>query len=398
MPLSAQTPLQTQYHTAILVLADGTTFVGYSIGVAGQTVGEVAFNTAVLGYQETLTTPSMAGQLLAFTYTHIGSYGMNADDAQSATIHAAGVIVRDVPLLESNFRSQNTIGAYLHQHHIVAIGGIDTRELTRHIRTCGNQNGCIIALDNDAPPRLDLIEYAQAQAQCAPSVIGRDMVQAVTCAEPFEWTQGQWTLEGGFSQPEADRFHVVVYDFGVAYDTLRLFKEKGCRVTVVPAQTAAKDVLAMQPDGVVLSHGAGDASACDYAIEAVAALLQANTPLFALGLGLHILALAGGARIRKLKVAHHGSNHPVKNLSSNRVGITAQSHRFVIDETSLPDTMQRTHTSLFDGSIQGIAYTDKAAFGFQGQPLSWAEPDDCASLWARFVAHMQAAKSAAATS
>lgn len=392
MPLSAQTPLQTQQNTAILVLADGTTFVGYSIGATGQAVGEVVFNTAVLGYQEAITDPSNAGQLLAFTYPHIGSYGINADDAQSTKIHAAGVIVRDVPVLESNFRSQNNITDYLRQHGTVAIAGIDTRQLTSHIRTHGNQNACIVALDNSAPPSTQVIEQATAQAQSAPSVEGQDLVQTVTCAKSFDWTQGQWTLEDGFSQPEAEIFHLVVYDFGVAYDVLRLFKEKGCRVTVVPAHTSAEDVLNMQPDGVVLSHGAGDARACDYAVAAVQALLKTNVPIFALGLGLHVLALAGGANIGKLRVAHHGSNHPVKNLSTNRVSITAQSHRFVIDAASLPAHIVATHTSLFDGSVQGIEYTNHKAFGYQGQPLVWTAPDDCATLWERFAANMQAAK------
>lgn len=392
MPLSAQTPLHTQTNTAVLALADGSTFVGYSIGATGQTTGEVAFNTAVLGHQEALTNPSLSGQLLAFTYPHIGSYGMNQDDAESDRIQAAGLIVRDLPLLASNFRSQHTLSDYLSQQGVVAIAGIDTRQLTRHISAHGNQNGCIIAVDKASEISAALIAEAVEQAKAAPSVEGQDLVQAVTCAKPFEWAQGQWTLEQGFTSPEAAVLHVVVYDFGVSYDVLRFFKEKGCRVTVVPAHTSADDVVAMQPNGVVLSHGAGDASACHYAIEAVQALLKTDIPIFALGLGLHILALAGGARIRKLQVAHHGSNHPVKNLSTNRVSITGQSHRFVVDETSLPAHICQTHTSLFDGSLQGIEYTDKAVFGFQGQPLLWAEPDDCATLWARFVSNMQAAK------
>lgn len=392
MPLSAQTPLQTHYNTAILALADGTTFVGRSIGATGQATGEVVFNTAVLGYQEAMTEPSISGQLLAFTYPHIGSYGINTDDAQSSRVHAAGLIVRDVPLLASSFRSQNTLSDYLIHNNIVAIADIDTRQLTRHIRTHGNQNGCIVALDYADTPSPQIIENIVEHAKNTPSVVGQDLVQTATCTQPFEWTQGNWELESGFTSPGAAVFHVVVYDFGVTYDTLRFFKEKGCRVTVVPANTSADDVVAMQPDGIVLSHGAGDASMCDYAVQAVAVLLKTSIPIFALGLGLHILALAGGARIHKLRVAHHGSNHPVKNLSTNRVSITTQSHRFVIDKDSVPDAMRPTHISLFDGSVQGIEYTEGNAFGFQGQPLSWVQPDDCATLWERFVFNMQAAK------
>lgn len=388
MLLSQQAPLPT----AILALADGTTFVGNAIGAAGSTVGEVVFNTSITGYQEILTDPSYNRQIVTLTYPHIGNYGTNPEDVESRQVYAAGLIIRDLPMVESNFRSTADLSTYLRNNGTVAIANIDTRRLTRHLRTHGAQNGCIVALPHTNKPTAAELEQAVAAAKAAPNMVGQDLAQVVTCNEPYEWTQSEWALGEGYGTQAEPQFHVVAYDFGVKYNILRMLAERGCRITVVPAKTPAADVLAMNPDGVFLSNGPGDPEPCDYAISAIRTLLDSGKPLFGICLGHQLMALASGAKTFKMKFGHHGGNHPVKDLDSGRVSITSQNHGFAVDAESLPANLRATHVSLFDGTLQGLERTDKPAFCFQGHPEASPGPHDIAYLFDRFINHMRAAK------
>ena len=371
---------------AILVLADGSVFHGSAIGAAGTAVGEVVFNTAMTGYQEILTDPSYARQMVTLTYPHIGNTGVNEEDAESGQVYAAGLIIRDLPLQHSNFRASESLGDYLQRHQTVAIADIDTRRLTRLLRDKGAQAGCIMS-GADAT-----VEKALALAQEFGSMAGKDLAQEVTCAQPYEFTQGEWRLGVGFRQPESQPYHVVAYDFGVKTNILRMLAERGCRITVVPAKTTAQEVLALQPDGVFLSNGPGDPEPCDYAIAAVKELLASEKPLFGICLGHQLLGLAVGGKTRKMAFGHHGANHPVQDLASGRVMITSQNHGFEVDAASLPEHVRITHKSLFDGSLQGIELTKQAAFSFQGHPEASPGPHDVAYLFDKFINSMQAAK------
>lgn len=371
---------------AILALEDGSLFRGVAIGADGASSGEVVFNTSMTGYQEILTDPSYARQIVTLTYPHIGNVGTNEEDEESSQVWAAGLVIRDLPLLASSFRNQQSLGSYLEQRNIVAIADIDTRRLTRILREKGAQNGCIIAgADLDADSALE-------QARAFPGLQGMDLAREVTSAQGYNWDQGSWQLGSGFAQPgtEASDFHVVAFDFGVKRNILRMLVDRGCRVSVVPAQTPAADVLAMQPDGVFLSNGPGDPEPCDYAIAAIQDLLQADMPLFGICLGHQLLALASGARTAKMKFGHHGANHPVQNLADGTVLITSQNHGFAVDESSLPDTLEATHRSLFDLSLQGIQRCDRPAFSFQGHPEASPGPHDAAPLFDHFIELMQA--------
>ncbi len=371
---------------AILVLADGSVFHGSAIGAAGTAVGEVVFNTAMTGYQEILTDPSYARQMVTLTYPHIGNTGVNEEDAESGQVYAAGLIIRDLPLQHSNFRASESLGDYLQRHQTVAIADIDTRRLTRLLRDKGAQAGCIMS-GADAT-----VEKALALAQEFGSMAGKDLAQEVTCGQPYEFTQGEWRLGVGFRQPESQPYHVVAYDFGVKTNILRMLAERGCRITVVPAKTTAQEVLALQPDGVFLSNGPGDPEPCDYAIAAVKELLASEKPLFGICLGHQLLGLAVGGQTRKMAFGHHGANHPVQDLASGRVMITSQNHGFEVDAASLPEHVRITHKSLFDGSLQGIELTKQAAFSFQGHPEASPGPHDVAYLFDKFINSMQAAK------
>ena len=378
---------------AILALADGTVFVGNSIGASGSTVGEVVFNTAMTGYQEILTDPSYCQQIVTLTYPHIGNYGINAEDVEAARVHAAGLIIKDLPLVMSNFRADMTLSQYLLQQNTVAIANIDTRQLTRHLRTQGAQNGCILALPAGSEVTQAAIDQARALAQAAPSMAGTDLAKVVSTKATYEWTQTEWQLarpQGGpgYGEQSGARFHVVAYDFGVKFNILRMLAERGCRVTVVPAQTSAAEVLKYQPDGIFLSNGPGDPQPCDYAIAAVTTLMEAGIPTFGICLGHQIMALASGAKTFKMKFGHHGANHPVKNLADGRVSITSQNHGFAVDEKTLPANLRATHISLFDGTLQGLERTDRPAFCFQGHPEASPGPHDIAYLFDRFTALM----------
>ncbi len=369
---------------ALLVLEDGTVFRGESIGIDGQTTGEVVFNTAMTGYQEILTDPSYARQIVTLTYPHIGNTGTNDEDEESSAVHASGLVIRDLPLLASNWRKQESLSDYLARHGIVAIADIDTRRLTRLLREKGAQNGCIVA--GDAPDEA----AALAAAKAFPGLKGMDLAKEVTTRMPYEWAQGSWTLEGGL--PEAPHpveeklpLHVVAYDFGVKRNILRMLVDRGCRLTVVPAQTPAAEVLALKPDGVFLSNGPGDPEPCDYAIAAIQELAQKAVPMFGICLGHQLLSLASGAKTGKMKFGHHGANHPVQDLDSGQVMITSQNHGFAVLEDSLPDSLRATHKSLFDGSLQGVERTDIPAFSFQGHPEASPGPHDVAPLFDRFV-------------
>ncbi len=373
---------------ALLVLEDGTMFRGDSIGADGQTVGEVVFNTAITGYQEILTDPSYSRQIVTLTYPHIGNTGINDEDEESTEIHAAGLIIRNLPLLVSNWRSQKSLDQYLSENGIVAIADIDTRKLTRILREKGAQSGCLIAGDN-----IDEAA-ALAAAQGFPGLKGMDLAKEVTTANPYEWTQGSWDLEQGL--PQAHAFsseelphHVVAYDYGIKRNILRMLVDRGCRVTVVPAQTPASDVLALQPDGIFLSNGPGDPEPCDYAIEAIQQVVDSAIPVFGICLGHQLLSLASGAQTVKMKFGHHGANHPVQDLSSKMVMISSQNHGFAVDETSLPENLEATHRSLFDDSLQGIHRTDKPAFGFQGHPEASPGPHDVAPVFDHFIELME---------
>ena len=373
---------------ALLLLSDGTRFLGRSIGADGFSVGEVVFNTAMTGYQEILTDPSYARQLVTLTYPHIGNVGINPEDMESTSIHAGGLIVRDVPMAYSNFRATRSLSEYLVASDVVGIADIDTRQLTRILRDSGAQAGVIIAGD------AALDETMQADALAAlrgfPGLAGMDLAKTVTTAHAYPWTEGSWVLGDGYAAPETGRFHVVAYDFGVKHNILRMLADRGCRLTVVPATTPAAEVLALQPDGVFLSNGPGDPEPCTYAIDAIQAVLAAQIPVFGICLGHQLLGLASGAKTVKMKFGHHGANHPVQDLATGLVMITSQNHGFAIDEASLPATLLPTHRSLFDGSLQGIARTDVPAFSFQGHPEASPGPHDVAPLFDHFIALMEA--------
>lgn len=370
---------------ALLALEDGSVFHGYAVGATGETVGEVVFNTAMTGYQEILTDPSYAKQIVTLTYPHIGNTGVNVEDEESATVHAAGLIVRDVPRRASNWRSTESLPDYLKRHGIVALAGIDTRRLTRILRDKGALNGCIVAGE-----QID-VEAALAKARAFPGLNGMDLAKEVSVGESYAWNEGVYDLDRtAFNQP-ARRFKVVAYDYGVKYNILRLLAEQGCDITVVPAQTPAAEVLAMKPDGVFLSNGPGDPAACDYAVEATKQFLDAKIPLFGICLGHQIMGLAVGAKTLKMKFGHHGANHPVKDLDDGRVLITSQNHGFAVDPATLPANVRVTHQSLFDGSLQGFALTDRPAFCFQGHPEASPGPHDIGYLFDRFAKMMSAA-------
>lgn len=377
---------------ALLALADGTVFTGISIGASGQTTGEVVFNTAITGYQEILTDPSYCRQIVTLTYPHIGNTGVNREDVEADRIHAAGLIIKDLPLLASNFRSEETLSQYLEREGTVAIADLDTRALTRRLRSLGAQNGCILAL----PAGQAITEAHRAQAieaaKAAPNMAGQDLAKVVSSPASYAWTQSEWTLGSGYGEQTSPRFHVVAYDFGVKKNILRMLAERGCKVTVVPAQTPAADALKHQPDGIFLSNGPGDPEPCDYAIAAAKELIESGTPTFGICLGHQIMALASGAKTFKMKFGHHGANHPVKDLDSGRVSITSQNHGFAVDERSLPAHLRATHVSLFDGTLQGMARTDKPAFCFQGHPEASPGPHDIGYLFDRFIGLMQQAK------
>ncbi len=373
---------------AILVLADGSIFRGISIGYQGNTSGEVVFNTAITGYQEILTDTSYAKQIVTLTYPHIGNTGANDEDLECKKIRAAGLIIRDLPLLHSNFRSQESLQEYLVRHKTVAIADIDTRRLTRILRDKGAQAGAILTGESAT------VEEAQKLIAEFGSMAGKDLAKEFTCAETYEWTEGEWKLGKGFVTPSEQSYHVVAYDFGVKTNILRMLAERGCRLTVVPAQTPAKEVLAMNPDGVFLSNGPGDPEPCTYAIAAIQELLAAKIPLFGICLGHQLLGLASGGKTSKMPFGHHGANHPVQDLDNGRVMITSQNHGFQVDENSLPENVRITHRSLFDGTVQGIELTDRAAFSFQGHPEASPGPHDVAYLFDKFVANIQAAKAA----
>jgi carbamoyl-phosphate synthase small subunit len=368
------------------VLEDGTVFKGVSIGAEGCSVGEVVFNTSMTGYQEILTDPSYSRQIVTLTYPHIGNTGTNSEDEESSQIHAQGLIIRDLPILASNFRNQQSLSDYLKSHNIVGIADIDTRKLTRILREKGAQAGCILA-GKQVDDGLLGAEKALEQARAFPGLKGMDLAKEVTVEQPYAWTEGSWQLGKGHVTPMADelKYHVVAYDFGVKRNILRMLVDRGCRLTVVPAKTPAAEVLAMNPDGIFLSNGPGDPEPCDYAIEAIKTFLGTNTPVFGICLGHQLLGLASGAKTVKMKFGHHGANHPVKSLDDNTVMITAQNHGFAVDESSLPDCLRATHVSLFDGSLQGIHRTDRPAFSFQGHPEASPGPHDCAGLFDHFI-------------
>jgi len=380
-------------NSALLVLADGSVFKGTAIGASGVSVGEVVFNTSMTGYQEILTDPSYAEQIVTLTYPHIGNTGINEEDQESTKIWAKGLVIRDLPLLVSNYRSQQSLSDYLEANNILGIADIDTRRLTRILRDKGAQNGCIIASHTLDEVTLDEA-HALAQAQGFAGLKGMDLAKEVTCDKAYEWNAGSWDLELGYKPAPAKMpFHVVAYDYGVKHNILRMLVDRGCRLTVVPAKTAAEDVLALKPDGVFLSNGPGDPEPCDYAISAIKTLLETNIPIFGICLGHQLLALASGAKTLKMKFGHHGANHPVKDLKANKVMITAQNHGFAVDEASLPANIEVTHISLFDKSLQGIHRTDKPAFSFQGHPEASPGPHDAAPLFDHFIELMQAAHS-----
>ena len=372
---------------AILALADGTLFKGVAIGANGHTVGEVVFNTAITGYQEILTDPSYTRQIVTLTYPHIGNVGANSEDTESRAVFASGLIIRDLPLLHSNFRAEDSLSDYLKKNNVVAIADIDTRKLTRLLREKGAQAGCIMAGDIDEAKAIEL-------ARGFGSMAGQDLAQVVTCEQPYQWNTREWRLGQGYTAQTDTPFHVVAYDYGVKHNILRMLAERGCKLTVVPAKTPAKDVLALNPDGVFLSNGPGDPEPCDYAITAIREILDTKLPVFGICLGHQLLGLATGAKTSKMKFGHHGANHPVQDLDSGRVMITSQNHGFQVDETSLPGNVRVTHRSLFDGTVQGIALTDRPAFSFQGHPEASPGPEDVAYLFDRFIAAMAERKTA----
>jgi len=379
--------LLPSFQPAILALADGTVFQGYAIGSQGTTSGEVVFNTAMTGYQEILTDPSYCRQIVTLTYPHIGNTGCNDEDFESRANFAAGLVIRDLPLRAENWRMQSTLPDYLKKHGVVAIAGIDTRKLTRILREKGAQSGCIMAVEVDEAA-------AVAEARAFPGLAGMDLAKVVTVDSPYEWNEGEWTLKGYSPAPAKKQFHVVAYDYGVKRNILRMLSGRGCKVTVVPAQTSAADVLKYDPDGIFLSNGPGDPEPCDYAITAIRELLAAGVPTYGICLGHQLLALASGAKTIKMKFGHHGANHPVKDLDTQQVLITSQNHGFAVDADTLPGNLRPTHVSLFDGSLQGLARTDVPAFSFQGHPEASPGPHDIAYLFDRFIKLMQDNKAA----
>ena len=376
----------TAFPSALLALADGTVFRGKGIGAAGTSVGEVVFNTAMTGYQEILTDPSYTRQIVTLTYPHIGNTGVNREDAEggiAGRIYAAGLVIRDLPLLASNFRSEQTLSDYLRASNVLGIADIDTRKLTRILREKGAQAGCLMTGgDLNANDAI-------AQARAFPGLTGMDLAKVVTTDKAYDWTEGEWVLGAGYSAPTDTRFHVVAYDFGVKRNILRMLASRGCTITVVPAQTPAADVLAMHPDGVFLSNGPGDPEPCDYAITAIRTFLDKKLPTFGICLGHQLMALAGGGKTLKMKFGHHGANHPVKDLESGQVLITSQNHGFAADPATLPANIKVTHVSLFDGSLQGMAWTDRPALCFQGHPEASPGPHDVAYLFDRFIKMME---------
>jgi carbamoyl-phosphate synthase small subunit len=376
----------TQFPPAILALADGTVFRGRGIGAQGVSVGEVVFNTAMTGYQEILTDPSYSRQIVTLTYPHIGNVGINSEDAEGGVAHqvyAAGLVIRDLPLQVSNWRCEQSLDVYLREQNIVAIADIDTRKLTRILREAGAQAGCLMAGDVDEA-------VAVAKAREFPGLAGMDLAKVVSCTRPYDWTEGEWQLGQGYVTQQQPKYHVVAYDFGVKRNILRMLASRGCRLTVVPAQTSAVEVLALKPDGIFLSNGPGDPEPCDYAIAAIREFLACGIPTFGICLGHQLLALASGAKTIKMKFGHHGANHPVKDLDSGQVLITSQNHGFAADVATLPANLRATHVSLFDGSLQGMMRTDVPAFSFQGHPEASPGPNDVAYLFDRFIASMQA--------
>lgn len=371
---------------AILALADGSLFYGTAIGADGETSGEVVFNTAMTGYQEILTDPSYARQLVTLTYPHIGNTGINEEDVESGRIQAAGLIIRDLPLVASNWRSTGTLDAYLRNNNVVGIADIDTRRLTRHIREKGAQGSAIVAGAGASAERA--LELAGA----FPGLQGMDLAKEVTCDKPYKWTQGEWTLGEGYAETSEPKFNVVAWDYGVKFNILRMLAARGCEVTVVPAQTPAAEVLAMNPDGIFLSNGPGDPEPCTYAVKAIQEVLETGIPLFGICLGHQLLALASGGKSMKMMHGHHGANHPVQRLEGGTVMITSQNHGFAVDESSLPDALEVTHKSLFDGTVQGVRRTDKPAFSFQGHPEASPGPCDVAPLFDEFLRLMEARK------
>ena len=381
--------MPSPFPPAILALADGTVFYGIGIGAAGSSAGEVVFNTAMTGYQEILTDPSYCRQIVTLTYPHIGNTGVNREDQESAQVYAAGLVIRDLPLRLSNFRSEQSLPDYLKANKIVAIAGIDTRKLTRVLRTNGAQSGCLFAAVQGATLGETDVARAVAAARAFPGLAGMDLAKVVSAREPYEWNEGAWALGKGYRKLENHRFHVAAYDYGIKRNILRLLCERGCKVTVYPAEAPAKIVLAAKPDGVFLSNGPGDPEPCDYAIEAIREIVATGMPTFGICLGHQLLGLASGAKTMKMKFGHHGANHPVKDLDTGQVVITSQNHGFAVDPATLPPNLRPTHVSLFDGSLQGMARTDRPAFCFQGHPEASPGPHDIGYLFDRFVKLME---------
>ena len=384
--------LQGAFPPAILALADGTVFIGNSIGAPGSTTGEVVFNTALTGYQEILTDPSYSHQIVTLTYPHIGNYGVNAEDVEATKVYAAGLIIRDLPLIASSFRADMTLQQYLQREKTVGIANIDTRKLTRILRTKGAQNGCVIGLQAGQEVTPALVDEAVAKARSVKSMAGLDLAQDVSVTKSYDWDQTEWQLGSGYGHLDSPKYHVVAFDYGVKKNILRMLAERGCKVTVVPAKTPAAEVRKLQPDGVFLSNGPGDPEPCDYAIEATRELIEDGYPTFGICLGHQIMALASGAKTFKMKFGHHGANHPVKDLDSGRVSITSQNHGFAVDEKTLPANLRATHVSLFDGTLQGLARTDRPAFCFQGHPEASPGPHDIGYLFDRFTGLMDQKK------
>jgi carbamoyl-phosphate synthase small subunit len=376
---------------AILALADGTIFQGISIGAVGETTGEVVFNTAMTGYQEILTDPSYSRQIVTLTYPHIGNTGVNTEDIEAGRIHAAGLIIKDLPRLVSNFRSTQTLGDYLTEGNIVAIAGIDTRMLTRILREKGAQSGAIVAGGSDIAAAT---AKALAAARAFPGLAGMDLAKEVSTTQAYNWTETEWQLGRGYGQQITPKYHVVAFDYGVKFNILRMLAQRGCKITVLPAQASAADALALNPDGIFLSNGPGDPEPCDYAVAATKELIERGIPTFGICLGHQIMGLASGARTLKMKFGHHGANHPVQDLNTKQVLITSQNHGFAVDAATLPANCRVTHVSLFDGSLQGFARTDKPAFCFQGHPEASPGPHDIAPLFDQFVAMMENNKNA----
>ena len=381
--------MSSPFPPALLALADGTVFHGLGIGSGGSSVGEVVFNTAMTGYQEILSDPSYCRQMVTLTYPHIGNTGVNSEDQESGVVHAAGLIIRDLPLRASNWRCQQDLSDYLKVNKIVAIAGIDTRQLTRILRTDGAQAGCLVAAAPGGALVASDAERAVAEARGFPGLAGMDLAKVVTTRAPYDWSEGGWDLKRGYRRIENHTYRVAAYDYGIKRNILRLLAERGCGVTVFPAQTPAKELLALRPHGVFLSNGPGDPEPCDYAVEAIREIVAAGLPTFGICLGHQLLGLASGAKTMKMKFGHHGANHPVKDLDTGQVAITSQNHGFAVDPDSLPANLRPTHVSLFDGSLQGLARTDRPAFCFQGHPEASPGPHDIGYLFDRFAKLME---------